>query len=54
MAEEKVDLKSPIMDLRQEVCNLLSLFRHESADEPEKNSNNLVWRVWQIYKFVLR
>jgi len=36
MAGDGVDLKAPIMDLRQEICNLLILLRCERAEEPEK------------------
>ncbi|KAL4104017.1 hypothetical protein QTP88_019330 [Uroleucon formosanum] len=35
IAGEGVDLKAPIMDLRQEICNLLRLLRCASAEEPE-------------------
>ena len=33
---EGVDLKGPIMYLRQEICNLLSLLRGVRAEEPEE------------------
>ena len=36
MAGDEVDLKVPIMNLKQEVCSLLILLRCERAEEPEK------------------
>jgi len=36
IAGEGVDLRAPMMDLRQEICNLLSLLRCARAEEPEK------------------